>query len=160
VTATLETICARLEQALADAEGLVWPAAALQEAVHLALDEYNLAAGAPCTLAGLDGAAETTLPEGHESIVIIGAAGYAAGMRGVERVEGFDPEGESPALLEWAQTRLGEFRRLLALVFPGFGGEPGGYSGAPTPAEQARRAGLRLSTRPPWGAWADDEGWS
>lgn len=153
MAATLAGMRARVAAALMDSDRRVWSDAALEEALRLALGEYQLAGGAAVTLAGLDGAAATTLPALHESMVVAGAAGYAGVMRSVDRVDAFDPDDESRALVAWAQALLLTFRQMLGGVFPGYGGAPV-VSGQPSSGEQARLAGLRTSANPPWGRWA------
>lgn len=153
MAATLAGMRERVAAALMDGDHRVWSEPALDEALRLALGEYQLAGGAPVTLAGLDGAAATTLPALHETMIVAGAAGYAGTMRSVDRVDAFDPEDESRALVSWAQMLLERFRQMLAGVFPGYGGAPGG-GGPPSSGEQARLAGLRSSNNPPWGRWS------
>jgi len=152
MAATLSGLRGRVAESLADGDHLVWDEAALDEALRLALGEYRLAGGF-AELAGLDGAAETTLAAAHESLIVTGAAGYAGSMRAVGRVESFDDQQEAAALVRWAAECLGAFRQMLAAVFPGYGVGGGESSGGLSAAERARLEGLRTSINPPWGSW-------
>jgi hypothetical protein len=150
MAATLESLRERVSVTLMDPDRLIWGDAALQEAVRLALGEYRLAGGS-AQVAGLDGAGTTTLPELHEPLIVLGAAGHAGAMRAVDRVEAFDGEREAPALVQWADARLLDFRQLLRAAFA-----PAGAGEQSAADERARQAALHTSTNPPWGAWA---GW-
>lgn len=68
----------------------------------------------PHSLEGLDGAALTTLPSEHESLLVSGAAGYAAMSRAVDLIETSGADLYGVGLLGvWAQRQLREFRRAL-----------------------------------------------
>lgn len=134
----LNSLTERVGQALQDATHLIWPEAALEEALRLALSEYNLALGSQATLQGLDGEAETSLPPQHENLLALGASGYAAEGRAARRAEG-DPLEARPAqeLSGWAAQRLGAFREMLS---------------------NARGQALRVSGGAPWDT-GEGAGW-
>jgi hypothetical protein len=119
--ATLLTITARVRSLLMDAGASpIWSDATITEGVRLALGEYALAGAAAQTLEGLDGAAVTSLPAVHESLLVGGAAAYAALARNVDRAESFQLDGEAGQLKSWADTRLKEYKAGLSFVFPGY----------------------------------------
>jgi hypothetical protein len=64
------------------------------------------------TISGLDSATSTTLPAQHESILLAGAAGFAA----QERVQDESSRWVPRKLREWADARLREFERGLNKV--------------------------------------------
>ena len=129
----LPDLLARLQTLLMDTDSRIWDEATLTEALRLALGEYNLAAPIPVTLTGLDEAALTTLPDRHASLLVLGAAGYAAAARGLDRAEGFEFEQEARDLQAWSAARLSDFRALLAIVYPTYAA-PGSPSGGSDPA--------------------------
>ena len=68
------------------------------------------------TIQNLDSASTTTPRADHESALVIGAAGYAAIMRFVDRTEGFQEGREQIQTLEqWGFNRLRDFRRHLSI---------------------------------------------
>jgi hypothetical protein len=69
------------------------------------------------TIKDLDSGASTTLPVAHDSILVNGAAGYAALMRSVELSEDLTIDGWPPQRYrEWAAERLAEFEAGLARI--------------------------------------------
>jgi len=152
MAATLSSLSARVRDLLADGAADLWGDPAVTEALRLALGEYTLAAqvhapGAPAvTLSGLDGAPSTSLPEAHETLIVLGAAGYAAQMRAVDRAGLHDEGAESRLLADWGSRRLGEYKTMLAALFPVHHGD-----------DAARLAELRASTNPTWGLWVEDD---
>lgn len=158
--ATLSTLSTRVKTFLMDSSALVWAADDITEAIRLALGEYNLASSGIATIDGLDSATSTTLPAVYDFVIVVGAAGYAASARGVDRVEGFDEDKESGSLTSWAALRLKEFRAFLAMAFPGYSTTqpPAPDSNAPAPAEAARQGTLRTTTNPAWGTWTETDG--
>jgi len=66
------------------------------------------------TIEDLDLADESSLPEIHESLLALGAAGYAVAGRGLDllRISEIDPDLVSK-YERWAERRLGEFRAEL-----------------------------------------------
>lgn len=65
------------------------------------------------SLAGLDGAAATSVVGLDESLLARGAAAYAAQMRGVDRAEGAAPEAGAERLAEWADAQMTAYRAAL-----------------------------------------------
>lgn len=120
MSADLAALQGRVRAALMDTGSRVWEDAALEEALRLALGEYMLAGKITVSLAGLDGAAETTLPAAHESLLVWGGSAYAALARAVDRAERTQLAGVPAALADWGGLRLKEFKAMLAAVFPGY----------------------------------------
>lgn len=117
----LEGICGQAASYLGDEGGSRYPEEALVTCVRLALGEYNLlqaSLGMPqASLAGLDGAEETSLPEAHAGMIVEGAAGYAAALREAGRIEVCGLDTTSPAgLAAWSARRLEAFRKMLEEV--------------------------------------------
>ena len=152
MTTTLTTITDRVEAFLMDGDNRIWDAQVIAECARLALGAYNLALEAgggavtPVTLAGLDGAALTSLPVNHEVLVVLGAAGFAALARSADRAESFELNNEARDLYHWGGERLAQFFAGLALLFP-----PG------KAGQAARLAGLQTAVSVPWAAWDSDE---
>jgi hypothetical protein len=144
MTASLESISTRTSQLLMDTGGLIWDAAAITEAVRLALGEYNQIYHTGVTLSGLDGAATTSLPENNTTLIVAGAAGYAAVARAAARSESFNLGSEAQTWLSWGEARLADFRSLAQLD-------------AGQTREAARKTELRQSTNPAWGTWEDGD---
>ncbi len=117
---SLSSFLERIRALLMDSGGLIWDDAALVEALRLALGEYSLAGNAPVTLAGLDGASVTNLPELHAALIVWGAAAYAALARAVDRAEAFQTNSAAADLKSWGDQRLKEFKTTLAMLFPGY----------------------------------------
>ena len=79
----------------------------------------------PHTIANLDSASVTTIFPNHESMLVTGAAGYAAASATIKQIGTVrvDPA-EVPGLNQWAAQRLAEWRSWLAAVSasaPSFG---------------------------------------
>ena len=160
MSATFESLLARVQALLMDDAGRVFGATALAEGLRLALGELNLARaaeGLPAqALAGLDGAPETTLSDGYATPLVLGAAGYTAAARAVDRAESFEMAHEAGDLSAWAALRLGEFRAMLAVLHPTYA--PGASAAAQARSEEsARRADLRIANNTPWGTWEEEE---
>jgi hypothetical protein len=68
----------------------------------------------PQTLSGLDGAAATTFQARDESLLVIGAAAFAAYSRAVGRAESVNVDGyTSRKLRDWSELRMAEFEAGL-----------------------------------------------
>jgi hypothetical protein len=141
MTTTLTTLEERLRSLLMDAGSAVWDAAALAEAIRLALGEYALAGKVPVSLAGLDGATETTLNPLHDAAIVWGAAAYAALARAVDRAESFTLGSRAADLKAWGDQRLSEFKAMLGALFPGYLIAASGGAGA-DPAKTAAEIAL------------------
>src|SRR5512141_2283911 len=118
---TLATGITRVRQLLVDTGSITWTDATITEGIRTALGEYSLAAEAVHTLNGLDGAGANTFPVNHETLLILGAAGYCVAARAAESSgwSGVD-HGDLAALLDWGQKRINEFKAGLGFVFPGY----------------------------------------
>ena len=157
MASSLTSLTARVESLLMDGSNLVFDTGTIAEGIHSALGEFNLAretAGlAAVTLDGLDGAAATTLSANHDSVIVLGAAGYATAARSADRAESFEIGQEAAEHLSWSEKRLLEFRAMLGALYPTYT-DPSARARA---AEAARVAGLRTTTNQPWAAWVDEE---
>jgi len=107
----------RLEFLLMDMQNLTWDANVLDEGLRQALAQLSLATGQPVSVAGLDGAAETTLSSGDEALIVLGAAGFAAlsRMAGASARLGLSGAA-ADRLLAWGRTQLARFDLCLAAV--------------------------------------------
>ncbi len=71
------------------------------------------------TLAGLDGAAVTTVPAEHNGLLVRGAAGLAALSRGIDKIElrSYGSRRAEPELLSrWGASQMASFRSSLSLL--------------------------------------------
>jgi hypothetical protein len=116
-----------------DTGAKVWDTATVTEGIRLAIGEYSLANKAAVTLQGLDAAPATTLNALHDTVIVWGAAAYAALSRTVDRADTYQDTGDAPAALKsWGDTRLREFKGMLGFLFPDYlvtisaGGSSGG----------------------------------
>jgi hypothetical protein len=162
MSASMSDLETRVRAALYDGAGLVYDGLTLDEAIRMALGHYNLAGGGQASIAGLDGAETTTLPALHESLVVCGAAAYAAQARAAEQASRAVPESDPAGLRDWASERMREYLHLLALVFPLSGEAADAAAGAiradqAAGKEAARLNALRTSGDVPWRAWIDAE---
>jgi hypothetical protein len=120
MTTTLTSLTTRVQTALMDTGAQVWDAPTITEGIRLALGEYSLAGDAAVTLSGLDGAAVTTLPGLHDTLIVWGAAAYAALSRTIDRAESHQLGGDAAPLKTWGDARLREYKGMLGFVFPGY----------------------------------------
>jgi hypothetical protein len=112
------TTLSRLRIFLMDSGSSVWADTDLQTAIRLGVGEVSLYNGAAVTLSGLDGAVTTTVATVLEAGLLVGAAGYAATARSVDRAEAYELGGESSVLLSWGVSRLEEWRAMLRAQYP------------------------------------------
>ncbi len=136
----LTTTLSRVRSLLMESGTAIWSDAVITEGIRLAAGEAGLAKAQPLTLAGLDGAASTTLPTVLESALVVGGAAYAALARAADRAEQFELANESGALAAWGEARLADWRRMLQEGFAAL-----------------RAANLR-SGASPWSAWEEAQG--
>jgi len=118
LSADLDSLSARVAACLQDATSLVYPTDAIAEGLRQALAEISTSlvgahSAAPLTLAGLDGASVTSLPEGLTSLAVQGAAAMVVSGRGLRHAEqmALAPEGLTPASLTWAEAVWNRFCR-------------------------------------------------
>lgn len=80
-------------------------------------DELRIWYTRPQTIQNLDSAAVTTLPTQHESIIVLGAAGFAALSRAIDRTGelNIDPKVSENARI-WANARIMQFRDYLERI--------------------------------------------
>jgi hypothetical protein len=118
MSADLDSLSARVSEYLQDATHLVYPQSAIAEGLRQALAGLSLALEQTLTLAGLDGAVSTTLPEGLESLAAQGAAAVAVTGRSLRHAEqsALAPEGLTPAGLTWAETVWVRFTQACDLL--------------------------------------------
>lgn len=141
MTTTLSTLETRVKAYLSDATSLVFTTALVDEGLRLALGQLNLYLAASYTITDLDGAIATTLPASDESLLITGAAGYAAQSRVVKRTESFNlDQSVAQALATWGDDRIQEFSAGITFLI----------NQAASVAETARVAALRAATIPPY----------
>ena len=111
------TVKARVSCHLNDTSNLIWTEGMLESAVHSALKALSRVLGEILTLAGLDGAEETTLPEADEHTLVVGATAYALTFRASGRFEDAVPNQDLPGnLADWATAHMARFQTLLAGV--------------------------------------------
>jgi hypothetical protein len=108
----------RIEVFLRDTTNLVFTAAQIDEALSLALAEYNLTLKGTLVIEGLDGVATaTTLPAGHRAMLRMGAVGYAVTSRAEERSEAYNLEQAVLSTMRtFGENRLANFQRWLEQV--------------------------------------------
>lgn len=122
----------RVSTLLQDMTQLVFPVALVHECLRQAMLAYSRSSGRAESLAGLDGALETSVPELDGGLLVLGAAGYAATLKGVDRKEAFNLEAStSTRVVELGERLLARFEALLLTV---------------------QRERMRASTVQPWGA--------
>jgi len=80
------------------------------------------------SLSGLDGASATSIPLDAETVIVTGAAGFAAQEREQEQ----QGRGTPTRLREWAAARLEEFERLLQAIARKWAARQSGIASAPT----------------------------
>jgi len=139
MSSTLASLRDRVEAYLQDSTNLVFDVNTLEECIRLAMADYSMSTGVAHTLAGLDGAAATTLPAIHDSVIVIGSAGYTITSRAIKRAESYQMSQKVPKeVTEWGWERLNQFSRLL---------------------EKVRLGTFRVSTAQPWAAagWLMDQ---
>jgi ABC-type uncharacterized transport system ATPase subunit len=110
--ADLESLTARVAACLQDATQLVYPSDAITEGLRQVLADISTALNRSQALAGLDGAGETTLPDGLTGLVVQAAAAITVSGRALRHAEqpALSPEGLPPAALGWSEKVLERFR--------------------------------------------------
>lgn len=137
MTLDLATVCTRVSHHLDDTARLIWSDAMLEAAVRESLDAIGRVLGESLALAGLDGAAETTLPADQQQLLVVGAVAHALSFRASGRFEDARARETLPeALAEWASDHMARFETLLA---------------------QARLAAHQQAATPPYGEWEWEE---
>jgi len=129
---TLGELCERLNQQFLDPQNLNIPADTQTEAVREALAGLNAFLGRQYTLAGLDGALESSLPEYCVPVLVCGAAAFALDFSLRKRVGGFASAiGREETLRLWCAHLSRQFDagldRLRALSLQSEAGLP--YAG-------------------------------
>lgn len=126
--ASLDELRVWLASLLQDPQALIYDAASLDSSLRMALREYNLACGKASTVQGLDGATDSSLIPEHEGVIVLGAAGFAAGGRVARRAEAFNLGQAVPqGLAAWSADALQRFHALLETI------RQGSLQGASTP---------------------------
>jgi hypothetical protein len=111
---TLTNLRTRLAASLADDTSLVFTEAITTEAIRRALEELSNVYGTQLTIAGLDGATETTLADKDIPCLLTGAAGRAVNAIVVSRFTTFTPSLMDDVKLTLRGDKLmTEFRYLL-----------------------------------------------
>ena len=89
----------------------------IDESIRQALLEYSKASGRAERITGLDGAESTTLPELDSGMIVLGAAGFAASAKGVDRKEAFNLDEQiSPQVKQLGERFLERFQTLILTV--------------------------------------------
>ena len=89
----------------------------IDEGIRQALLEYSKASGRTESIIGLDGAETTTLPELDSGMIVLGAAGFAAAAKGVDRKEAFNLDEQiSPQVKQLGERFLERFQTLILTV--------------------------------------------
>ena len=108
-------ILQRLRAALVDVAGVIWGTDELDEALRQALADLGQAGGVAYAVAGLDGAAATTLPAAQCEALVRGAVAYALLWRAAERVDAFNYQAGLPGdALAAAAAVMRRFEAALA----------------------------------------------
>lgn len=114
---TLTDIKTQVSGQLNDAGKLIWTDALLETAIRSALQAIGRVQGGALTLTELDGAAETTLAEGHQPVLVLGAVAHALNLRVTGRFEDARASEDLPdGLADWAEKQMARFERLLGEV--------------------------------------------
>ncbi len=117
MTATLTSLETRIKTYLSDTTSLVFSTGLVDEGMRLALGQYNLVMVSSCTINGLDGAGATTLPANAESLIVLGAGGYACQSRLVKRSESFNlAQKMDTDLLTFGKMLVAEFNASLSIL--------------------------------------------
>jgi len=108
----------RLRALLSDPNGVLFSDALLEEAARRALAALDAAGGGlGWTLAGLNGAVETSLPAPEQEICLAGAGAAAVTLRALARAERFDlNESIGGELAGWAERQQAQFDAALERV--------------------------------------------
>ena len=113
----LTTAKERVSVHLNDVARLIWSETMLETAIRDALQAIGRVTGETLTISGLDGAAETTLPEDNEHILVTGAVAYALTFRASGRFEDARTKDDLPeAFGDWASAHMARFQAMLIQV--------------------------------------------
>ena len=114
---TLTGIEERVSTLLLDMTHLNFTLDVIDEGIRLALMDYSKASGQTETISGLDDAAVTSLPELDSGLIVLGAAGFAASAKGIDRKESFNLDGQiSPQVQQLGERFLDRVRMLIFTV--------------------------------------------
>ena len=117
MTIDLTTLESRVNVLLTDLTHLYYSSELIREGIRMALLEYGRASGTQDTIAGLDEAGQTTLPEMDGGLIVLGAAGYTAACKTIDRKQQFNLDDQTPeAVQQLGQRLLMRFDRLLGTV--------------------------------------------
>jgi hypothetical protein len=133
MTLDLTAVRTEVSQHLDDTGRLIWSDVMLDAAVRDSLGSIGRVMGEELTLSGLDDAEETTLPAGHQLLLVAGAVAYALSFRVSGRLEDARAREALPAALaDWASEQMGRFESLL---------------------QQAKTDAHQQAKSPPYGEW-------
>ncbi len=114
---TMNEIEGRVSTLLVDMTHLNFSVDVIEEGIRQALLEYSKASGQHERIAGLDGAEATSLPELDSGMIVLGAAGFVASSKGVDRMEAFNlNEQISPQVKQLGERFLERFQTLILTV--------------------------------------------
>lgn len=115
--ATLIEIENRISTLLVDMTHLNFPVDVIDEGIRQALLEYGKASGQHETIDGLDGAAASTLAEVDTGMIVLGAAGFVASAKGIDRKESFNLNDQvAPQVKQVGERFLDRFQTLILTV--------------------------------------------
>ncbi len=141
-----DEIVARMRDALADPNELVWSDAELIAGIRQAYEDLLNASGQVWVLEGLDGESNpTNFSRHHFALIIRGALGYALITRSAEQLAAFHfDQAAAQAALQAGQAQLASFEKALASL------------------QSYRLAGLQKSADPPYPDGKDPQptGWN
>jgi len=109
MAANLTVLTERLRVYLVDKGSLVWDDDLLHEAIRQALVDMQVVCPVSLTINGLDGALESTLDTGMETLLVRGAGGYAVEMRTIDRADSYELNQTGLEMAEWARKEKGLF---------------------------------------------------
>ena len=114
---TLAQIEERVLTLLVDMTHLNFSLDLIDEGIRQALLEYSKASGQAESISGLDGALSSTIAEIDSGMIVLGAAGFAASAKGVDRKEAFNLDGQiAPQVIQLGERFLARFQALILTV--------------------------------------------
>lgn len=145
----LEVLRSELSILLVDVANIGWDTDLLDQAIRIALADLGSVLGTAQTIAGLDGAEETTVETIDLACLQIGAAAYAARARALDLSEKVSlGQGPQTTMVEYGRDMLAQFRILLGRITQRLADAAVAAAAA---AEQSRLSGMRTSSSAPYG---------
>lgn len=155
MTDDLEVLRSELSILLVDVANKGWDTDLLDQAIRIALADLGSVLGTAQTIAGLDGAEETTVETNDLGCLQIGAAAYAARARALDLSEKVSlGQGPQTTMVEYGRDMLAQFRVLLGRITQRLADAAAAAAAA---AEQSRLSGMHYSSSAPYGRVGWDE---